>query len=455
MHRPIERSIPNVPRVAIVGGLAIALAAPSCVQHPREPAPVTVVVVMPPGPAVQSAAAPETSAPAAKAEPRAPLPEPAAVPRGIASERVGAELDSKARGVAGREPALAKARSWLEAHQSPDGRWDSDGFMANCDHVGTGKCSGAGQPGNDVAVTGLALLAFLAGSSTTKEGPQQEAVARGIRWLVEQQDPDQGLLGEQSGKQFMYNHAIGTLALCEAYYFSKEPELKRPAQDAVNFIIRSRNPYAAWRYEYPPNGDNDTSVTGWMVCALKSAEEGGLEIDPQAYAGALGWIDEVTDPETGRVGYDRRGSLSSRIPNVNSHFPPEKGEAMTAVGLLCRFFIGQDPKEVPIMERHAQLIVQKLPVWAPDDYAVDMIYWYFGTYAMYQMGGERYWDKWNKAMKPAVVDSLRRGSQHGDEAGSWDPVGPWGFAGGRVYSTALMTLCILAYYRYSRALGGR
>ena len=42
-------------------------------------------------------------------------------------------------------------------------------------------------------------------------------------------------------------------------------------------------------------GDNDTSVTGWMVFALKSAEEAGLQIDPEAFNGSLSWFDEVTD----------------------------------------------------------------------------------------------------------------------------------------------------------------
>ena len=57
------------------------------------------------------------------------------------------------------------------------------------------------------------------------------------------------------------------------------------------------------------------------------------------------------------------------------------------------------------------------------------------------MGG-RHWKAWNKALKPAVVDSQRR---DGDFMGSWDPAGPWGFEGGRVYSTALMALCLEVY----------
>jgi len=122
------------------------------------------------------------------------------------------------------------------------------------------------------------------------------------------------------------------------------------------------------------------------------------------------------------------------------------------VALLCRFFMGQTPEENPIMDKHAKLLAQKPPEWDPDGYGCDMYYWYYGSYAMYQMGGSQFWTPWNKAMKPAVVGSQKH---DGDEKGSWDPVGPWGYAGGRVYSTACMTLCLEVYFRYAKVLGAR
>jgi hypothetical protein len=36
----------------------------------------------------------------------------------------------------------------------------------------------------------------------------------------------------------------------------------------------------------------------------------------------------------------------------------------------------------------------------------------------------------------------------GDLAGTWDPDAIWGGYGGRIYSTALATLCLEVYYRY-------
>jgi len=70
---------------------------------------------------------------------------------------------------------------------------------------------------------------------------------------------------------------------------------------------------------------------------------------------------------------------------------------------------------------------------------------------MFQLGG-RDWKAWSRALDGAVVQTQ---GKSGNEQGSWNPDGPWGGIGGRVYSTALGVLCLEAYYRYSRVLGGR
>lgn len=358
----------------------------------------------------------------------------------------------KAAGGSGTEQALKDGLDWLAKHQDQDGRWTADDYVFHCppdDPCGEGASDGALH---DVGMTGLCLLAFMGDGNTTAKGEYADNVSRGIAFLKGEQDPDTGLLGTDIGHGFMYNHAIGTLAICEAYYFSKSPLIKRTAQKAINFITRARNPYSAWRYSAQPDGDNDTSVTGWMVFALKSAEEAGLEVDPEAFTGALSWIDEVTDPSNGRVGYDSQGSDSSRITRINDHYPTDKGEAMTAVGLLCRFFLGQDPDENPVMKQHADLMLKRLPEWDPDGMSNDMYYWYYGTYAMFQMGGRDYWKPWNEAMKKAVLESQEK---DGHARGSWEPNGPWGYAGGRVYSTACMVLCLEVYFRYAKVLGAR
>lgn len=333
---------------------------------------------------------------------------------------------------------------WLAAHQDENGAWDPARFMKH--DVDGEKCDGAGGPNHKVGVTGLALLAFLGDGNSLHHGPYKETVARAAKYLRSMQDEETGLIGEPVGHTYHYGHAISTLALSELYNTSRSSVLKETCQRAANYIARARNPYGAWRYDCPPVGDNDTSVTGWMLMAVHSAQDAGLKVDREAFHGGLNWIDEVTDPATGRVGYDAMGSHSSRIVGVNDHFPAETGEAMTAIGLFSRFLCGQHPDRNPMMAKHADLMLRELPRWDPANHSVDMYYWLHGSYAMFQMGGA-YWKHWSDALLPALVETQRK---DGNAAGSWDPVGPWGPLGGRVFSTAVMSLCLQSQYRYAR-----
>jgi hypothetical protein len=108
--------------------------------------------------------------------------------------------------------------------------------------------------------------------------------------------------------------------------------------------------------------------------------------------------------------------------------------------------MGQDAKDHPIITKSADTILTKLPTWNEKDGSIDMYYWYYASYAMYQASG-KYWEKWSKALTKAAVDTQKK---NGNEKGSWDPVDPWGEDGGRVYSTAIMVLCLEAYYRYGK-----
>jgi hypothetical protein len=55
------------------------------------------------------------------------------------------------------------------------------------------------------------------------------------------------------------------------------------------------------------------------------------------------------------------------------------------------------------------------------------------------------WQRWNAALQ---AELLARQQWNGSLAGSYDPDDLWGGYGGRVYSTALATLCLEVYYRY-------
>jgi hypothetical protein len=353
-------------------------------------------------------------------------------------------------GRGGTQVPVDNALMWLKRHQSPDGRWDADGFMEQCEK---NTCGGPGNAINDVGLTGLALLCYLGAGETHEEGVFRETVKAGLLYLknVQEESGDTGCIGEMTGQHFLYNHACAALALVEAYGMTQALAFKKPAQNAINFVLKAQNPYSAWRYAYPPDGDNDTSVTGWMVMVLKSGKMSGLTIDDNAIQNALSFIDEVTDPASGRTGYTRVGETPSRMPSMMAAFPTEKSESLTGVGMLVRIFAGKTLDDDPMIDKGADLLVKKLPEWEEGSGAIDFYYWYYGTLAMHQVGGPR-WDRWNDALKKAVIDKQRLKGEE-CEFGSWDPVDPWSADGGRIYSTTLNCLSMEVYYRYPRVFG--
>ncbi len=365
---------------------------------------------------------------------------------GPMGDRFGGKHDlvAKRGGSHATEKAVSAGLKWLKDHQDPDGSWSCDNFQKNCrKNICDGKGSSADHSSG---VTGLALLAFLGAGNTMRVGPYREVVKRGLKYLLSVQSPD-GCVGPKTADgHYMYNHLICTMALAEAYGLSgKTPQLQAPAQKAVDFAVQAQNPYLGWRYGVRP-GDNDTSMTGWAVLALKSAKLSELEVPPEAFQGARNWFDKVTDDSFYKTGYTQKADNGARTADAQKYAPTE---AMSAVALTGRIFMGE-PLDSPKVKGAVALLKNMPPKWDPES-GNDFYYWYYGTLAMFQVGGEP-WKVWNAGMKEALVKTQRRA---GDEDGSWDPSDAWGHAGGRVYSTAANILSLEIYYRYGTVLGTR
>jgi len=349
--------------------------------------------------------------------------------------------------IKGSEAAVHAGLVWLKKHQSADGRWDCDGFMAM--DKGDAPCDGAGNVVHDVGVTGLALLAFLGSGNTHKRGLFQAQVKKGVEWLVEQQSETTGRIGKPLSHDSVYGHVIATYALVEAYGLSQDEALKPAAQGGINYLEAHRNPFGVWRYQ-PRDGDNDMSITSWAICAYRSAEDFKLDVNENALKIAAGYMDALTDPTNGRTGYTKRGEQSSRHAGDHStRFPPERGEAMTAASLFCRLMLGQTPDDQPIIKLQAELILTKPPRVAKG--SRDFYYWYYASHAIYQIGG-KYWEAWYEPLNKVLVKKQR---EDGNFKGSWDPNCAWGGDGGRVYSTAMGLLTLQSEYRYARLLPPR
>jgi hypothetical protein len=155
---------------------------------------------------------------------------------------------------------------------------------------------------------------------------------------------------------------VAAAALAEAYGMTRDACLRVPAEEAVAFTLLAQSPGMAWRYGVR-DGDSDTSHVGWALAALRSAELAGLSVPDAAYADALLWIARMTDVESGRVGYQRRGGGSSRRPEVRERFPPSESEALTAVALFARLVAGEAAEgDSPAAQAEA-IVLQRLLDW--------------------------------------------------------------------------------------------
>ncbi|GIW71506.1 MAG: hypothetical protein KatS3mg102_1048 [Planctomycetota bacterium] len=400
---------------------------------------------------------------------------------GAYGSRFGKGKASRHGGSAATESAVLAALWWLQRHQDADGRWAAAEFHKNCKRTcegpdyrqPSGRGPGLGVAEFDVGVTGLALLAFLGDGHTHRASPYPEfrrAVFKGLSYLKRIQKED-GSIGYSGKEQSIYNHVLATMALAEAYFMSKDFTLQRVAQKAVDWLVAAQNPGAGWKYE-PRGGKNDTSVTGWAVLALKTARTADLKVPDEAFAGALAWFERATSDggpgkPPGLVGYMQPGdggstlnrNLKEAVPYPEVYPVYEGAPTMTAVGVICRIFTGQKRTHERI-KQGIKILMSKLPSWEPDKKTkneTNFYYWYYGTYAVFHGTplDSREWDRWNKAMQQALLgDGTNRQRMGGDEDGSWDPVGEWAIAGGRVYATAINALTLEIYYRYEHAKEG-
>lgn len=321
-------------------------------------------------------------------------------------------------GTAESELAVVSGLEWLQSIQRGDGSWN---FAAAGDAGGAGSFNTT-----DMGATALAMLCFLgAGHTHLSEGPFQPTVRRGMDWM--QQSARTGswgtdLRGDYQGNAGMYVQGIAAIVLCEAAAMEPDDrDIRRLAIGAIDFIERAQDPFGGgWRYE--PRDPGDTSVTGWQVMALQSARAGRIRVASTTFRDVRLFLNTVEAGGGAYYGY--------RGPQLERH-------AMTAVGLLCRMYLGWKRDHDGLRRG-----VEHLSRLGPS--RDDMYFNYYATQVLYHWGGDP-WQRWNERMREQLVETQLR---DGPGAGSWNVTDPHGAAGGRIYQTALSILTLEVYYRH-------
>ena len=346
-------------------------------------------------------------------------------------------------GTEASEAAVGRGLSWLKNHQQPGGFWSFDHRTPQCD----GSCGQHGSMGkSNMGATALALLAYMGSGSTYTDGQYQETIENGLNYLINTgklTEKGLDLRGDFEGNSGMYIQGIATICLSEAaamndaaiaaakprdtmigvksrrIVVSDTKKLKAAAQAAIAFVSNAQHPEGGWRYN--PGQAGDTSVVGWQIMGLISGRSAKLQVPPLVLSRANRFLDSVAANDGAHYGYDKPGSK----------------ESTTAIGLLCRMYMGWD-KKTPALKRGVEFLSQKGP--APDN----MYYNYYTTQVLHHYGGDE-WTKWNDVMREQLVKTqILKG--HG--TGSWNLADPHGGPGGRLYMTCLATMTLEVYYRH-------
>jgi hypothetical protein len=403
----------------------------------------------------------------------------------------------------GTEEAIRIGLIWLARHQNENGSWSA---MTCKDHCPADKpCqpeSGVGQDAYtdkfDVGLTSLSLLAFLGAGyghnakqyvvdtfKAKKYELGKDVVLKGLKWLISKQNPD-GSFSSPS-QRVLYNEAIAALALSEAYGLTQARAWKEPAQKAINFLCSAQkdSPISTggkwgWRYDAPQDitdrrsefsddksyqaelHDADTSVTGWMVMALKSAHASGLEIPKGAEEGAISFV-KWASAQDGLVGYYSPQNAGQPIQGEHDQQYKYHAPSLAAVAMCVRIFLEQNIDD-PYLKLSADHIIKSLPSVDNDPKEkakslIDYYYWYYGSLALNQLDGpdspkrtNKYWGPWNKAMTESLLSIQSKEEKQCANGGFLKP-DRWTYSIGPIYSTAVNVLTLEVYYRYENAFG--
>jgi hypothetical protein len=302
------------------------------------------------------------------------------------------------------EQTVDKALLFLHTMQDGDGAWRSFNQKSP-------------------AATSLAVMAFLSAGHVPGEGPYADAVEKGVRWVLAQQQPS-GLINANIGMD-MYHHGISTLMLAEVMGMTDAKtakELRPKLEKAVAVILQAQNlrsnaTMGGWRYTVN-SFDADLSVTGWQILALRAAKNLGCDVPAERIDAALGFILRCRDASSNGFCYTPGGRVTM---------------ACTGTSVLALELAGRDHHMSRESFQAGSFILKNPPRWGDEHFFYTV---YYCSQATFQLGNN-YWNFYRPQLHKVLFD-------YQQQNGSWlgnDGVGP-------AYGTAMSVLALTVEYRF-------
>ncbi len=290
------------------------------------------------------------------------------------------------------------------------------------------------------AMTGLALLAYLGRCETPLSEEFGDSCLRAITYLVNVGMKNNGrLTNNPVGNGWVYEHSIAAYALAEASTFCKQlninvPNLHETTQKAGQMIIDNQHENGGWSYEYREvNPHTDLSISAWHIQALKACQHTGLEFKGLSRAAdkAISYTEDLQN-SNGGFGYTSKDRPAGNRPYFT----------LTGAGVLCLQLFERGERAAA--RNGARYIENNTKFnYASED--SDLYAHYYEAQAMINRGGEQ-WKKYNALFREELLKN-----QNAD--GSWKPTGMGGNQGNVHYRTCLAVLMLEVYYRFLPGTG--
>jgi squalene-hopene/tetraprenyl-beta-curcumene cyclase len=192
------------------------------------------------------------------------------------------------------EQAIGRALRWVEGMQSSSGGWgafdaeNTHSLVRELPFLDFGEV--IDEPSADVTAHAVEMLALLG-------LPDAPTTSRGVRWLVEQQEPTGSWFG-----RWGVNHLYGTGAAVPALIAAGMDSSHECIRRAVRWLEDHQNGDGGWgedprSYDDPEwigRGPSTASQTAWALLALHAAGERS-----EALERGVGWLVETQRADGG------------------------------------------------------------------------------------------------------------------------------------------------------------